>query len=75
VFFEDGKTVSFKLDGDDLEVTRRKDVWTVKWRGETATGPELDHALATLTFRTRSATRGLASRVLRAKAGDPVGPA
>jgi hypothetical protein len=75
VFFEDGKPVSFKLDGDELTVSRRQNEWTVIWRGESATGGDLDHALATLTLRTRSATRALASRVLRAKPGDPVGPA
>jgi hypothetical protein len=75
LFFEERKTVRFKLDGDDLSVTRQQQKWTVTWRGETAVGDELDHALASLTFRTRSATRALASRVMRAKPGDPVGPA
>jgi hypothetical protein len=74
VFFEDGKTVCFELKGDELSVTRRQKEWLVTLPGESATGDALDHALATLTFSTRSATRALASRVMRSKPGDAVGP-
>ena len=72
--FQEGRTVCFRLDGDELAVTRRQTTWTVSWRGDTATGEEVDHALATLTLRTRSSTLGFATRVLRARPGAEVGP-
>ena len=74
MYFLDGRTVRFLLDGDELAVTRRKTTWTVSWRGDTATGKQVDHALATLTLRTRSSTTGFAFKVLRAKPGAEVGP-
>jgi hypothetical protein len=72
--FQDARTVCFRLDGDELSVTRRQNTWTVTWRGDTATGVEMNHALATLTLQARSATMSVAMRVLRASAGAEVGP-
>ncbi|MFZ1881588.1 MAG: hypothetical protein WAU41_15695 [Gaiellaceae bacterium] len=73
--FQHKRTVKFRLNGDVLSVTRQHNGWTVTWRGDTASGEQVEHALATLTFKTRAATRGLASRLMRARAGDEVGPA
>ena len=72
--FHEGQTVCFRLEGDELAVTRQQTTWTVNWRGETATGNEVDHALATLTLQTRSQTRAFAFRVRRAQPGAEVGP-
>jgi hypothetical protein len=72
--FEEEQTVCFRLDGDELAVTRQRSNWTVRWRGDTASGEQIAHALATLTLQTRSSATACASRVLRAKPGAEVGP-
>jgi hypothetical protein len=72
--FQNNRTVKFRLNGDVLSVTREDNGWTVTWRGDTASGEQVDHALATLTLKTRSATKSLAGRLMRARAGDEVGP-
>ena len=72
--FPEGQTVCFRLDGDELGVTRRPTSWTVSWRGDTVTGNQVDHALATLTLQTRSQTKAFAFRLRRAQPGTEVGP-
>jgi hypothetical protein len=72
--FQNKRTVKFRLNGDVLSVTRQDNAWTVTWRGDTASGEQVDHALATLTLKTRSATKSLTSRLMRARPGDEVGP-
>lgn len=72
--FQDARTVRFRLDGDELAVTRRERTWTVSWRGDTATGVEMNHALATLTLQPRSATMSVALKVMRATPDAEVGP-
>ena len=72
--FPEGQKVCFRLDGDELGVTRRPTSWTVSWRGDTVTGNQVDHALATLTLQTRSQTKAFAFRLRRAQPGTEVGP-
>jgi hypothetical protein len=74
-YFQDAQTVCFRLEGDELAVTRRQGTWTVSWHGNTATAVEMNHALATVTLQTRSATMSVAMKVLRATPGAEVGPA
>jgi hypothetical protein len=72
--FQNEQTVYFRLEGDELSVTRQQTVWTVTWRGDTASGEHVGHALATLTLKTRSSAKALTGRLMRATPGDEVGP-